>query len=112
MTQPCMAVGNPYRMMYFRFPRSTRILRGCSRMDSLLRSSFTATSTTLSTSEITVAMAAPSTSMWNTEMNTISSRMFVSELATRHSSGYRLSPEACRMLTSMLYMTSAADPAK
>ena len=38
--------------------------------------------------------------------------MFVRELATRHSSGYRLSPDACRMLTNMLYMTSAPAPAK
>ena len=63
-------------------------------------------------SDSTVARAAPSTSMWNTAMNRRSSTMFVSELATRQMSGNRLSPDACRMLTNMLYITSAPAPPK
>ena len=38
--------------------------------------------------------------------------MFVRELTTRQTSGKRLSPEACRILTNILYITRAEAPAK
>ena len=78
-----MAVGKPKWTISFIVRRSRRILPKCSRMTPPWRLSRISASTMLSTCEITVASAAPSTPIFRTAIKKISSTTFVIELIIR-----------------------------